>query len=241
MGPSAKRPGVREAPRAAYRAEAYLEAGCGMVLSKAPEGWPPEDPLGAAGALCPAPLGEALGEPPALVPPTTPVGAAPGDAVAAPDGTLFEDSGALWLELGEGGDCVAPAWASAGPGISPALSIVAANAVRMALCKMELPGWLSSTSAIGQRSRFRTLLTSQAAFGSPGFGPGAKICCGGGAGPARHGLPLKSVQRCGKPPRRPVQLSSRLARFPSTAERGTPPCPLAAPSAPWPIAGRPTN
>jgi len=117
-----------------------------MVLSKAPEGWPPEDPLGAAGAFCPAPLGEALGEPPMPVLPTTPVGAAPGEAVAAPDGTLFEGSGALWLELGAGGVCVAPDWASAGP----AISNMAAKAVRMALCKMELPGLSSSISAIGR-------------------------------------------------------------------------------------------
>lgn len=69
----------------------------------APEGWPPEDPLGAAGAPCAAPLGE-----PTPVWPTTPVGGAPGDVVAAPDGTLFDGSGAFWLALGEGGDCVAP-------------------------------------------------------------------------------------------------------------------------------------
>ncbi len=129
------------APQAAYRAGRYLEEGCGTVLSKAPEGWPPEDPLGAAGAFCPAPLGEALGEPPTLVSPMTPVGAAPGDAVAPPDGTLFEDCGALCPELGEGGDCVAPDWANAGAAISPALSSVAAKAVRT-FGKMELPGMI---------------------------------------------------------------------------------------------------
>lgn len=125
---------ARGTSRAACGAKRYLEAGCGTVLSMAPEGCPPVEPLGAAGVDCAAPLGE-----PTPVWPTTPVGAAPGDVVPAPAGTLFDGSGAFWLALGEGGDCVAPDWASAGPAISPAVSTVAAKAVRTALCKIETP------------------------------------------------------------------------------------------------------
>jgi len=65
------------------------------------------------------------------------------------------------------------------------------------------------------------LLTSQAAFGSPGFGLGTKICRAErfvAFVVLRPACRFKSVQRCGKPPRRPVQLSSRLARFPSIVE-----------------------
>lgn len=140
-----------------------------MVFSKAPEGCPPLDPLGAAGWPCGAPLGEAL-----PLDPITPVAGAPCGIVAAPAGRLFAGSGALCPELGLGGDCVAPVWANA----VPAISMVAAKAVRTVLRKMVCPQCVSDTGSdhrrIGAGRPVQEQLTNQAPNGSPTFGYHAK-------------------------------------------------------------------
>lgn len=98
--------------------------GCGRVCWNAPEGWPPVEPLGAAGPVeAVPPVG------PTTVLPTTPVAGAPGAEVIEPAGTLFAGSGALADEFGAGGDWLAPDWARAGE----MASVAAAKAVKMAV------------------------------------------------------------------------------------------------------------